>query len=251
MTNQDDASADEPTDKYVRRQPAQLEIERLPAAVGPAYVSLLVTAEEPETLVYGIRRLYQEGLERECEPLWDRLMFLLRDLLAARAFKWDAHLREELIQLTTLELLERILDLSEKERFLEYNLLRVLSVVMSNAARTLQRQRGEWEKKAIERPSSYDEMLDDGLLESSLSSGGMSVEDSVLDSIAVEDILSHLPDKIGRAVLLSEAGFQIESKDPTKPGISDILQVSPRTVQNYLKEARRLLETYQLAHLDS
>ncbi len=178
-------------------------------------------------------------------------MFLLRDLLAARAFKWDAHLREELIQLTTLELLERILDLSEKERFLEYNLLRVLSVVMSNAARTLQRQRGEWEKKAIERPSSYDEMLDDGLLESSLSSGGMSVEDSVLDSIAVEDILSHLPDKIGRAVLLSEAGFQIESKDPTKPGISDILQVSPRTVQNYLKEARRLLETYQLAHLDS
>lgn len=251
MTNQDDVSANDPTDKFIRRQPAQLEIDRLPAAVDPAYVSSLMTAEEPETLVYGIRRLYQLGLERECQPLWERLMFLLRDLFGAQARRWAHHLREDLIQLTTLQLLERIIDLSEKERFVEYNLLRVLPIVMSNAARTLQRQRGEWEKKATERPASFDELLDEGLLESSLSSHEMSTEDSVLDSLATEDILSQLPDEIGRVVLLSAAGFQIESKDPTKPGIADILGVSPRTVQNRLKEARRLVATYQLAHLDS
>lgn len=251
MTNQDDASANAPRDKYVRRLPAQLEIDRLPGAEDTDFVTLLVTADEPETLVYGIRRLHEMGLEQSCQPLWGRLIVLLQKPLARQAARWPFELRDDVIQLATMEIWERILDRSEKERFAEFNLFSVIPRVISNAARTLQRQRGEWEKTEAEWPASIDVMLEGGLLESSLAISGLSVEDSVLDSHAVEELLSRLPDKVARAVILRQAGFRIESKDPAKPGISDVLQVSPRTVQNYLREACRLLATYQPAQLDS
>lgn len=251
MASPDDTSTIVQKRDYTRRESVQLEVDRLPLPHSPQFVEAVVAMEQPETLIFGIRSLYRLGLDQECLPLWDRLVTLLQGPMARQARKWDDALYDDLIQHTTIDLWKRITDLSDTQLFLEYNTLQVVKLSVSNTAKALLRQRGEYKREAGQMPVSLDQLVDEGSFHDGIPSHGQSVEDMVLDSLTVKEMVNELPEEVARAVLLFQAGFKIGSKDPEEPSISQLLGVTPRTVQNYLQRARDILRPVHLMKQES
>lgn len=68
---------------------------------------------------------------------------------------------------------------------------------------------------------------------------------SVEQLVLKEDALSMLEERRRTAFILYHEGWQVESQDPAEPTISSILNITGRTIRNWLKEAQQQLERWR------
>jgi hypothetical protein len=239
-----------PRTRY-RRPKAQDEIYTLPALDHPGYLSAVLMAEQPETVVHAIRRLIASGRMVQSQQLIDRLVSVASERLATYAWKYFAGRddqsyldRQDVIQSAAIAFWAKVVNPAPEHDFTQCNALKVLNDLASNAARTIKRQRGEWERPAAQFPISLDKIKEDedGLPPYTHRLATPGLERDAIDAIEVDEALDRLPHNVTWALLLDDAGFQIESKDPDQETISSIIGVTPRAIRNYLRDPRRYLK---------
>ncbi len=230
---------------YTRRSNAQLQIEKVLSLENPQVLTMLENRNRDdegdylldETIVYLLREPQREGDFREIlyselnRRIWKLLKKFYKNFNDAADF-------EDFGQKIEMAILKKIFDTDSNSA--DYAQVNFGDFVVKTAKVVW---RGELVKIEREKEIFYAERADEedngNQLENKAASGALTDYTMML-----KEGLAKLPPHIMIVAELLLDGWQIESKEVDEPTISKKLDVSSRTIRNWLKEARVILGDY-------
>jgi len=232
--------------RYQRREDVEDEVTALPGGTGIAFWGAVASAQEPETIVYGIRRLTRAGDDAGAQRLTDLLIDKVKPTLERLArrqaqirFNGSLEDRDDIMQAATIQLWHEVKDTSLKEEFWEVNCTAALQRACSDAAVKLRDQR---EHERLFHRS------DDGTWAEELMQPDEAFTGDEFDpfhrEMILEEALSFLTGNVRRAAYLRLQGMKEHSKDQVEVTIASVLEVSDRTVRTYLRQAEEQLTAW-------
>jgi DNA-directed RNA polymerase specialized sigma24 family protein len=231
---------------YVRRPDAQLQIEKIVALDRSQILAMLGGNHKrgeseyllDETIVYLLREARINNDNAFVEELYKELNIRIWKLLKKFHTGNEADF-EDLGQKVGMSILEKIFDTESNSA--DFAQVQFGSFVISEAKAVwkgnLVRLKREQQIFETER----DDEKDEKRLENIPGAGELSPESRL---IIIEGINKLAPHHQTVAAMLA-GGFQIESNDENEITISSHLGVSSRTVRNWIKEMRKVLDGYQ------
>ncbi len=233
---------------YTRRPDAELQIGKVLSLDSEQILEFTKVRERnaadyllDETIVYLLREMplreedFREALYRELNR---RIWKLLKKFY--KRFKSVADF-EDFGQKIELVVIKKIFDI--KSDSADYAQVNFGDFVIKTAKVVW---RGELVKIEREKDFSYTEREGDDEENRNRIENSIKSNDALTDyTMMLKEGLDKLPPHIMTVAELLLDGWQIESKDEMEPTISRKLDVSSRTIRNWLKEARAILADYQ------
>ncbi|MBS1796679.1 MAG: hypothetical protein JSS81_22805 [Acidobacteria bacterium] len=188
-----------------------------------------------ETLVYLLREARRENDEQTVETLYPELNRRLWKLFKSYFKYFDEPADfEDFGQKVELEIIRKLLDVeTDAADFAEVMFGKFVAMQTHGA------WRGSLNRIVREKALFQDARPADGddAPEPQFESKELSAEKRLI----LREMISKLPPNIMLVAALLLDGWQIESRDENEPTISKMMNVSSRTIRNWLKEARRIL----------
>ena len=232
---------------YARRADAELQISDVLCLENPQILELLKIRQREaenylldETIVYLLREPETDTAFRETlySELNQRLWRLLKKF--AKNFKNQADF-EDFGQKIELAILRKIFDFETNSA--DYAQVNFGDYVVKTAKVVW---RGELVKINKEKDLFYTQREDEDDDFSNSIENNLKSNDKLTDyTLMLREGLAKLPPHIMTVAELLLDGWQIESKDERELTISKKLDVSSRTIRNWLKEARAILADYK------
>jgi DNA-directed RNA polymerase specialized sigma24 family protein len=192
-----------------------------------------------ETLVYMVRDALEKGDRADYEALYGALYERIWKILRHFRYRFNKNGEqgqfEEFAQQVSVMITIKLLDIeSDAADYAQVNfgdfVVSAARTELKSVYRTASRQTDDsafWEE-GEDQPASRVERIED------LRTG----HDKLYE---LRDVLMKIPEPKRTAVVLVGEGWPIESIDPNEPTVSRLLGVTPRTIRNWLKEARNIL----------
>lgn len=219
-----------------RRAALEAELSELPEGTGLDFRIAVAAAQEPETIVHGIRRLLRAGDRAGTLPLTEILIEKVTrtlEAMARRQFPQSPQDQEDACQEATIQLWCEIADTSPKEEFWEVNFKAMLGRAVSDAAKKIRR------RSTGEQPFKRDETGEGVDQESAIADDRFTgdEQDPFHLDMLTEEALSVLDGNVRKAAYLLLRGMKEHSTNPEEWTVARVLGVSDRTVRTYLRQA--------------
>lgn len=231
---------------YVRRPEVELQIEKVLSLTELQVLAILISNHQrgdndyllDETIVYLLREARLKNNSKFIEPLFTELNRRIWKLLNRFRSGNEADF-EDLGQKVGMTILEKIFDFETdagdfaQVQFGLFVVSEAKAVWKGNLAK-LKREQQIFETEQKNEDS-------ESRIENIASSGDLTPERRLIITEGLRTLTHH--HQMVAAMLLD--GFQIESKNPSEVTISRQLGVSSRTIRNWVKEMRAVLDGYQ------